>query len=202
MMKPGGPKSIHGCVTVDMDDSRMLQVSRLCTSLPVFASEALRTCAVSSVRFHPGEWLVIVTGNELFLWKYSSTGQLQSHSPCLNFSLPASDMPHTALLVGLIFPHSSGPSPSPTGCLALSSCGETLRLWPRLARNSVHTDINLAASFGGLYGDEAIQLEPTSVPGTFVLATRTGHLLLVDPRNAQVSQSFFKLSSEPLCLCM
>ncbi|KAF8564223.1 hypothetical protein P879_00793 [Paragonimus westermani] len=167
-MKPSGPKSIHGSVTVDMDDSRMLQVSRLCASLPVFASEALRTCAAFD--FTP------VIG---------CTGQLQSHSPCLNFSLPASDMPHTALLVGLIFPHTASPSPSPTGCLALSSCGETLRLWPRLARNSVHTDVNLSASFGGLYGDEAIQLEPTSVPGTFVVATRTGHLLLVDPRNAR-----------------
>ncbi|CAH8500173.1 unnamed protein product [Dicrocoelium dendriticum] len=96
-------------------------------------------------------------------------------------------MPHSALLVGLIFPATlssvSAPA-SPTSCLALSACGENLRLWPRLARNSIHTDIKLTPT-GDLVGDEAVQLERTSVPGTFVLATRTGRLILVDPRNAR-----------------
>ncbi|KAG5441692.1 hypothetical protein CSKR_103172 [Clonorchis sinensis] len=177
---------LHGCVAVDLEPSRMLQVSRLCTSLPVFASEALRTCSTASVRFLSGGWLVIVAGSELFLWKYPSSPQSQSHSTCLTFTLPASDMPHSALLVAPIFPAPIGlrPGSHPTGCLALSSCGESLRIWPRLARNSLHVDVNLSASTTGLYGDEAIQLEPTSVHGTFVLATRTGHLILVDPRNA------------------
>ncbi|TGZ67045.1 hypothetical protein CRM22_004999 [Opisthorchis felineus] len=185
-MKQDTHRLLHGCVTVDLEPSRMLQVSRLCTSLPVFASEALRTCSTASVRFLSGGWLVIVAGSELFLWKYPSSPQSQSHSTCLTFTLPASDMPHSALLVAPIFPAPIGlrTGSHPTGCLALSSCGEILRIWPRLARNSLHVDVNLSASTTGLYGDEAIQLEPTSVHGTFVLATRTGHLILVDPRNA------------------
>ncbi|CAH8442874.1 unnamed protein product [Heterobilharzia americana] len=73
----------------------------------------------------------------------------------------------------------------PTSCLALSSCGGNLRLWPRLTRNYVHVDTVLPAPIGGLYGDQAIHLEPIHVAGAFLVSTRTGHLLLIDTRNAQ-----------------
>ncbi|KER22698.1 hypothetical protein T265_09253 [Opisthorchis viverrini] len=219
MMKQDTHRLLHGCVTVDLEPSRMLQVSRLCTSLPVFASEALRTCSSELYSLFTSQPFALklqvsafcpvggslssrgancfygsiqvhlnhkqLTGSPL---PFTSKTQdyMNSHSTCLTFTLPASDMPHSALLVAPIFPSPIGlrSGSHPTGCLALSSCGEILRIWPRLARNSLHVDVNLSASTTGLYGDEAIQLEPTSVHGTFVLATRTGHLILVDPRNA------------------
>ncbi|CAL8099659.1 unnamed protein product [Calicophoron daubneyi] len=176
----------HGGVAVDLDPARMLEVTRLCTYLPVFMSEAMRTSSSPSVRFYRGGWLIVVAGNELFLWKYVSSPQSQPSSRCLKFGLPTSDMPHSALLVALLFPADAEETGSaPSGCLAISSCGGNLRLWPQITRNYVHVDASLPAPIGGLYGDEAIQLEPASVPGTFLLATRTGHLVLVDARNTQ-----------------
>lgn len=86
----------------------------------------------------------------------------------MSFDLPASDLPHSASLIGLLFPpNDSETSPSPTGCLALSSCGGNLRLWPRLMRNYVHVDSVLPAPIGGLFGDQAIQLEHIHVVSCF-----------------------------------
>nr|CAH8823988.1 unnamed protein product [Trichobilharzia regenti] len=184
--KRPGSTLLHSCVNVEMHPSRMLQVSRISENLPVFPSKALRASSSSSARFFAGEWLIVVAGNKLFLWKYSRSVNTQPHSSCVSFDLPVSDLPHSASLVGLLFPSNDAEvSPLPTSCLALSSCGGNLRLWPRLTRNYVHVDTVLPAPIGGLYGDQAIQLEHIHVSGAFVAATRTGHLVLIDTRNAQ-----------------
>nr|CAH8824006.1 unnamed protein product [Trichobilharzia regenti] len=184
--KRPGSTLLHSCVNVEMHPSRMLQVSRISENLPVFPSKALRASSSSSARFFAGEWLIVVAGNKLFLWKYSRYVNTQPHSSCVSFDLPVSDLPHSASLVGLLFPSNDAEvSPLPTSCLALSSCGGNLRLWPRLTRNYVHVDTVLPAPIGGLYGDQAIQLEHIHVSGAFVAATRTGHLVLIDTRNAQ-----------------
>ncbi|CAH8290774.1 unnamed protein product, partial [Schistosoma turkestanicum] len=150
----------YSCVNVDIHPSRMLQVSRISESLPVFPSKALRTSISSNARFFANEWLVVVAGNKLFLWKYIKSSNTQLHSSCISFDLPASDLPHSASLIGLLFPSNDVETTSlPTGCLALSSCGGNLRLWPRLTRNYVHVDSVLPAPIGGLLGDQAIQLE-------------------------------------------
>ncbi|KAH8855276.1 Nuclear pore complex protein Nup133 [Schistosoma japonicum] len=177
---------LYSCVNVNIHPSRMLQVSRISESLPVFPSKALRASSSSSARFFANEWLVVVAENKLFLWRYIKSSSLQPHSSCISFDLPASDLPHSASLVGLLFPSNDvEASPLPTGCLALNSCGGNLRIWPRLTRNYVHVDSVLPAPIGGLFGDQAIQLEHIHVAGAFIVATRTGHLLLIDTRNAQ-----------------
>ncbi|KAA0187973.1 hypothetical protein FBUS_10456 [Fasciolopsis buskii] len=158
-------------------------MERVHSSLPVFAMESLKISkskqdssveyhnSDSSVRFHPGGWVAIVAGNELFLWKYLTTSQTQPRSACLRFSLPSSDLPHTARLVCLLLPP-SGPDTAitslfPAGCLALSPCGQSLRLWPQLTRNYAHADVTPSALVNGLYGDEAIQMESTSMVSSF-----------------------------------
>ncbi|CAH8490766.1 unnamed protein product [Schistosoma rodhaini] len=184
--KRPGSMLLYSCVNVDIHPSRMLQVSRVSESLPVFPLKALRTSISSSARFFANEWLVVVAGNKLFLWKYIKSSNTQPHSSCMSFDLPASDLPHSASLIGLLFPpNDAATSLSPTGCLALSSCGGNLRLWPRLMRNYVHVDSVLPAPIGGLFGDQAIQLEHIHVSGAFIVATRTGHLILIDTRNPQ-----------------
>lgn len=77
------------CVNVEIDPLRLLKMERVHSSLPVFAMESLKISkskqdssveyhnSDSSVRFHPGGWVAIVAGNELFLWKYLTTSQTQ-----------------------------------------------------------------------------------------------------------------------------
>lgn len=82
----------------------------------------------------------------------------------MTFDLPASDLPHKASLVGLIFNSSNAEKfHSPTSCLVISSSGGILRIWPRLTRNYVHIDSVLPAPIGGFYGDEVVQLEMSSM---------------------------------------
>ncbi|VDM32924.1 unnamed protein product [Hydatigera taeniaeformis] len=175
-----------GTFTYSSDPRALLNIQNLVATLPTFLTGSLLSSgADASVKLFAHDWIGIVTGDNLFLWRYTQSKEtrIATSSACHQFELPSmSETLTSAASVSVSCFEGHG---RPRLCAA--AVAGVLRIWPRgvlgaVGRSQVLRDF-LDTQLSGLKaGELCVALEEGPCSATFLLATNHGRIFGVDAR--------------------